>query len=131
MLLIEPRQDGWTGEICPNGLCDYKFHSKLKGKFNRRNIRPTLLCGSKSLAIKNKRKQNISLAKMRIFWWMFNHRRKDKVEIRLFSNKIKVLPIENKMQETWLKWFGDMRRRPIRYNGGSCSKKGEEHQTKV
>ena len=45
--------------------------------------------------------------------WMCGHTRKDKIRNELIRNKVGVVPIEEKMRETRLKWFDHMRRRPV------------------
>jgi len=45
--------------------------------------------------------------------WMCGHTRKDKIRNKVIRNKVRVLPIEEKMRETRLKWFGHVRRRLI------------------
>ena len=44
--------------------------------------------------------------------WMCGHTRKDKIRNEVIRNKIEVVPIEEKMRETRLRWFGHVRRRP-------------------
>ncbi|WP_317593309.1 hypothetical protein, partial [Lactiplantibacillus plantarum] len=92
-------------------LCDGKIPLKLKGKFYRRAIRPVLLYGSECWAVKYQHEQKTSVAEMRMLRWMCGHTRKDKIRNEVIRNKVGVVPIEEKMRETRLRWFGHVRRR--------------------
>ena len=45
--------------------------------------------------------------------WMCSHIRKDKIRNEVIRNKVRVVPIEEKMRETRLRWFDHVRRRPV------------------
>ena len=44
--------------------------------------------------------------------WMCIYIRKDKIRNEVICNKVGVMPIEEKMKETRLRWFGHVRKRP-------------------
>ena len=94
-------------------LCDGKIPLKLKGKFYRTVIRPVLLYGSECWAIKYQHEQKTSVAEMRMLRWMCGHTKKYKIRNEIIRNKVGVVPIEEKMRETRLRWFGHVRRRPV------------------
>ena len=48
---------------------------------------------------------------MRIQRWMCGYIRKDNIRNEVIRNKVGVVPIEEKMRETRLKWFNHVRRR--------------------
>ena len=54
----------------------------------------------------------MSVAEMRILRWMCGKTRRDKVRNEDILMKIGVTPIEEKMIENHLRWFGHVRRRP-------------------
>ena len=89
-----------------------KIPLKLKGKFYRTVIRPILLYGSECWTVKYQYEQKMSVVEMRMLRWMCGHTRKDKIRNEVIRNKVGVVPIEEKMRETRLKWFGHVRRRP-------------------
>ncbi|XP_070046511.1 uncharacterized protein [Nicotiana tomentosiformis] len=89
-------------------LCDKKVPRKLKGQFYRVVVRPTMLYGAECWPVKIAHVQKLNVAEMRMLRWMCGH-------IKLYRNevirdKVGVDPIEDKMQEVQLKWFGHVRR---------------------
>ncbi|CAH9118493.1 unnamed protein product [Cuscuta europaea] len=44
--------------------------------------------------------------------WMCGHTRKDRLRNEVIRQKVGVAPIEDKMQESRLRWFGHVHRRP-------------------
>ena len=60
-------------------LCDRKVPHKVKGKFYRTAIRPTILYGSECWAGNGQHEQKVGVAEMRMLRWMCGHTRKDKV----------------------------------------------------
>jgi len=46
---------------------------------------------------------------------MCGHTRKDKIQNGVVREKISVAPIEEKMTENWLRWFGHVQRSPKRH----------------
>ena len=49
---------------------------------------------------------------MRKLRWMCDYTRKDRIRNEVIREKIGVAPIEEKMTENWLRWFGHVQRRP-------------------
>ena len=60
-------------------LCYCRIPIKLKGKFYKIAIRPTMLYGTKYQAIKKKHIHKMSVVKMRILRWINGNTRKDKI----------------------------------------------------
>ena len=44
---------------------------------------------------------------------MCGHTRKNKIRNEVIRNKVGVVAIEEKMRETWLRWFGHVRRKLV------------------
>ena len=65
MLAIESNQD------------DRRVPQKLKGKFYRTAIRPTMLYGAECLPTKRRHVQQISVAEMRMLRWICGYTRRD------------------------------------------------------
>ena len=105
---------GWLKWKSASGfLCDKDMPQRLKGKFYRTAIRPALLYGSECWAVKHCHIQKMSVAEMRMLRWMCGHTRKDRLRNEVIREKVKVAPIEDKMMENRLRWFGHVRRRPM------------------
>ena len=84
----------------------------LKGKFYRTAVRLSLLYGTECWAIKKQHTHKISVAEMRMLRWMCGKTRMDKVRNEDIRSLVGVAPIEDKMKENRLRWFGHIVRRP-------------------
>ena len=82
----------------------------LKGKFYRTVVRPSLLYGTECWTIKKQHTQKISVAEMRMLRWMCGKTRMDKVRNEDIRSLVGVAPIEDKMREHRLRWFGHIGR---------------------
>ena len=112
--VIHRIQAGWMKWRNASGvICDRKIPVKLKGKFYRTAIRPAMLYGSECWALKGQHEHKIGVAEMRMLRWMSGYTRKDRLRNDYIREKIGVAPIEEKMTEGRLRWFGHVQRRPI------------------
>ncbi|MCX8759408.1 reverse transcriptase domain-containing protein [Vibrio parahaemolyticus] len=104
---------GWMKWRNASGvLCDRRLPAKLKGKFYRTAIRPSLLYGSECWTVKHDHTQKIHVAEMRMLRWMSGNTIRDKLKNDFIRHKIGVAPIEDKLRENRLRWFGHILRRP-------------------
>ncbi|XP_019238436.1 PREDICTED: uncharacterized protein LOC109218522 [Nicotiana attenuata] len=92
-------------------LCDKKVPPRLKGKFYRVVVRPTMLYVAECWPIKNFHFQRMKVAKMRMLRWMCGHTRIDKIRNEVIRDKVGVAPVDDKMRELRLRWFGHVQRR--------------------
>jgi hypothetical protein len=107
-------QAGWMKWRSASGvICDRKVPLKLKGKFYRTAIRPAMLYGTECWAVKSQQEHKLSVAEMRMLRWMSGHTRLDRIRNECIREKVGVAPIEEKMVESRLRWFGHVRRRPL------------------
>ena len=81
----------------------------LKGKFYRTVVRPSLLYGTECWTNKKQHTQKINIADMRMLRWMCDKTNMDKVRNENIRMLIGIAPIENKMKENRLRWFGHIR----------------------
>jgi hypothetical protein len=93
-------------------LCDKKVPNKLKGKFYRTVIRPVMLYGAECWATKGQHIQKMSVAEMRMLRWIRGHTRKDRIRNDDIRDKLRVAPIQEKLIQNRLRWFGHIQRKP-------------------
>jgi hypothetical protein len=104
---------GWMKWRQASGvLCDRKVPQKLKGKFYRTAIRPAMLYGAECWPTKRRHIQQLGVAEMRMLRWICGHTRKDRVRNDDIRERVGVAPIEEKVVQHRLRWFGHIERRP-------------------
>src|SRR6266542_1300545 len=64
------------------------------------------------LASKRRYVQQLSVAEMRMLRWMCGHTRRDRVRNEDIRDRVGVVPIEEKLVQHRLRWFGYIQRRP-------------------
>jgi hypothetical protein len=94
-------------------LCDKRVPQKLKGKFYRTAIRPAILYGAEYWPTKRRHAQQLSVAEMRMLRWICGHTRMDRVRNDDIRDRLGVAPIEEKLVQRRLRWFGHVQRRPL------------------
>ncbi|KAF3634913.1 putative pre-mRNA-processing factor 6-like [Capsicum annuum] len=103
-------------------LCDKKVSPKLKGKFYRVAVRPTMLYGVEFWPVKNSYIQKLKVAEMRMLQWMCGLTRKDKVRNKIIREKVRVISVEDKLREVRLRWFKHVMRRCMNALAPRCEK---------
>ncbi|XP_009779407.1 uncharacterized protein LOC142163472 [Nicotiana tabacum] len=72
---------------------------RLKGKFYRVVVRPSMLCGVERWSVKKSHVQKMSVVEMRMLRWMCVHTRKDKIKYEIIRDKVGVAAVEDKLRE--------------------------------
>jgi hypothetical protein len=85
---------------------------RLKGKFYRTAIRPAMLYGAECWPTKRRHVHLLSVAEMRMLRWFCGHTRRDRVRNEEIRDRVGVAPIEEKLIQHRLRWFGHVQRRP-------------------
>ena len=85
---------------------------KLKGKFCRTAIRPAMLYGAEFWPTKRRHVQQLSVVDMRMLRWFCGHTRRDRVRNEVIRERVEVAPIEEKLTQYQLRWFGHIQRKP-------------------
>ncbi|XP_019259063.1 PREDICTED: uncharacterized protein LOC109237238 [Nicotiana attenuata] len=80
-------------------------------KFYRAVIRPAMLYEAECLPVKISFVYKMKVVAMRILRWMWGHTRLDRIRNEVIRDKVGVAPVEDKMREARLKWFGHVMRR--------------------
>jgi hypothetical protein len=65
------------------------------------------------LAYKRRHVQQLSVAEMRMLRWICGHTRMDRVRNDDIRDRLGVAPIEEKLVQHRLRWFGHVQRRPL------------------
>jgi hypothetical protein len=84
---------------------------KLKGKFYRTAIRPAMLYGAECWPTKRRHVQQLNVAEMRMLRWICGHTRRYRVRNDDIRERVGVAPIEEKLMQHRLRWFGHIQRR--------------------
>ncbi|KAG2648405.1 hypothetical protein PVAP13_1NG029600 [Panicum virgatum] len=104
---------GWLKWRQASGvLCDRRVPQKLKGKFYRTAIRPAMLYGAECWPTKSRHVQQLSVAEMRMLRWFCGHTRRDRVWNEVIWERVGMTPIDEKLTQHRLRWFGHVQRRP-------------------
>ena len=94
------------------GSTQVEVPQKLKGKFYRMAIRPAMLYGAEYWPTKRRQVQQLSVAEMRMLRWICGHTRMNRVRNDDKRDRLGVAPIEEKLVQHRLRWFGHVQRRP-------------------
>ncbi|XP_070012748.1 uncharacterized protein [Nicotiana sylvestris] len=84
---------------------------RLKGKFYKVVVRPTMLYVAECWPVKSSHVQQMKVAEMRMLRWMCGHTRLDRIRNEVIRDKVGVAPVEAKMHEARWRWFGYVKRR--------------------
>jgi len=84
---------------------------RLKGKFYRIVIRPIMLYGEEYWPVKTSHVQKLRFAVMGMMRWMCDHGKRDKIRNEDIQDKVGVACMVDKMRETRMKWFIDVKTR--------------------
>ncbi|XP_019257880.1 PREDICTED: uncharacterized protein LOC109236117 [Nicotiana attenuata] len=90
-----------------------KVPPELKGKFYRTVVRPAMLYGAECWPVKKSHIQKMKVVEMRMLRWMFVHIKLDKIRNDDIRVKVGVAPMEDRMREAKLRWFGHVKRRSL------------------
>ena len=55
----------------------------------------------------------VDVAEMRMFRWMCGYIRLDRIKNVMITERVGVAPLEDKLRETRLRWFGHVKRRNV------------------
>jgi len=94
-------------------LYDQRISFKLKGKVYRMVVRPTLLYGAECWPTKKTQAQSLMVTEMKMIRWMCGYTRQDRVRNIVIRERVGVAPLEEKLREARLRWFGHIKRRSV------------------
>ena len=76
-------------------------------------VRPSLLYETEYWPIKNTQAQRLMVAEMRMIWLMCGYTRLDRIRNVVIRERVRVAPLEDKLRESRLRWFGHVKRRSV------------------
>ena len=104
-------QSGWNSWRKLTGiLCARRVSVSLKGKIYKTAVRPAMLYGSETWAVKRTQEKRMNVAEMRMLRWMCGVTRRDRVRNEHIRGTVKVAELSSKMQERRLNWYGHVMR---------------------
>ncbi|XP_019259594.1 PREDICTED: uncharacterized protein LOC109237707 [Nicotiana attenuata] len=95
---------------------------RLKGEFYKVLARPAMLYGAECWPVKNFHVQQMKVAAMRMLRWMCEHSMLDRFRNEVILDKVRVAPVEEKIREASLRWFGHVKRRNIDASVRRCER---------
>ena len=105
-------QSGWKIWKRVSGvLCDRRMNVKINGNVYRTVVRPALMYGAETWALKKAQKKKLEVAEMRMLRWMCGVTKLDKITNERIRGTTKVGKITKKVQERRLKRYGHVMRR--------------------
>ncbi|VFQ87431.1 unnamed protein product [Cuscuta campestris] len=82
----------------------------MKGKFYRSVVRHVMLYGAECWAVKKTHVRRLHAAEMRMLRWMCGKTRLDRISNEVIRRQVGMVPVEDKLREARLRWFGHVRR---------------------
>ena len=129
-------QTGWQNWKRVSGiLCDRRISLRVNGKVYKTVVRPGMMYGAETWAVKKAQEKKLDVAEMRMLRWMSGVTKLDRIRNERIRGTTKVGEISKKVQESRLKWYGHVLRREDEYVGKRVmamevpGKKGEEYQS--
>ena len=99
-------------------LCDRRMKVKIKGKVYKTIVRPAMVYGAETWAVKKAHEKKMEVANMKILQrWMCGVTRLDKIRNEKIRGSTKVGEISKKVQLRRMQWYGHVVRRDEEYLG--------------
>ena len=77
-------------------LCDKKMSLRIKGKVYKSVVRPAMMYGAETWALKKIHEKRFEVAEMRMLRWSCGVTRLDRIRNEVIRNKIKVIEVSKK-----------------------------------
>ena len=107
-----------------------KFESR--GEVYKTVVRPAMMYGAETWAVKKAQEKKLDVAEMRMLRWISGVTKMDRIRNERIRGTTKVGEISKKVQESRLTWYGHVLRREDEYVGKRVmcrGKEGEEDQS--
>uniref|UniRef100_A0A3B3I9A4 ribonuclease H n=1 Tax=Oryzias latipes TaxID=8090 RepID=A0A3B3I9A4_ORYLA len=111
-------QAGWSGWRKVSGvLCDRRVSARLKGKVYKTVVRPALLYGLETVAVRQIQEDDLEVAEMKMLRFSLGVTRLDRIRNEYIRGTAHVACVSDKVREARLRWFGHVQRRDSGYIG--------------
>ena len=105
-------QAGWNGWRKESGvICDNRLQARVKGKVYSSVVRPAMVYGLETVAVKKKQVEEIEVAEMKMLRFAIGVMRKDKIRNEYIRGTFKVERLGMKMREGRVRWYGHVMKR--------------------
>ena len=92
-------------------LCDRRISLRVKGKVYKTVVRPEMMYGAETWAVKKAQEKKLDVAEMGMLRWMNGVTKLDRIRNERIRGTSKVGEISKKVRESRLKWYGHVLRR--------------------
>ncbi|KAK3528688.1 hypothetical protein QTP70_009065 [Hemibagrus guttatus] len=105
-------QAGWNGWRKVSGvLCDQKISARIKGKVYRTVVRPAMLYGLETVALRKRQESELEVAELKMLRFSLGVTRLDRIRNEYIRGTAHVGRLGDKVREARLRWFGHVQRR--------------------
>ncbi|RJG11798.1 hypothetical protein D4A39_16960, partial [Alcanivorax profundi] len=111
-------QAGWNGWRKVSGvLCDKSVPARVKGKVYRTVVRPAMLYGLETVALRKRQEEELEVAELKMLRFSLGVTRMDRIRNEYIRGTAHVRRFRDKIREARLRWFGHVQRRESEYIG--------------
>ena len=111
-------QAGWNGWRKVSGvLCDRRVSARMKGKVFKTVVRPAMLYGLETVALKKRQEAELEVAELKMLRFSLGVTRTDRIRNEFIRGTDHVRCFGDKVREARLRWFGHVQRRESEYIG--------------
>lgn len=104
---------GWAKWREVSGVvCDRRMPRKLKIKIYETVIRPVMLYGAETWALRKKEEEMMERTEMRMLRWMLGISLRDRLRNEEIRRRAGIVKISDKIREARLRWYGHVLRKP-------------------
>ena len=97
--------------------CDRRMKVKIKGTVYEAIIRPAMVYGAETWAVKKAHERKMEVAEIKMLRWMCAVTRRDKIRNEKIRGSTEVGEISKKVHERRMRWYGHVMRRDEEYVG--------------
>ncbi|KAK2849596.1 hypothetical protein Q5P01_009430 [Channa striata] len=122
-LLLQCKFVGKAQEVCTSlstedsWIMMKRVSARLKGKVYRTVVRPALLYGLETVAVRKRQEAEMETAEMKMLRFSLGVTRLDRIRNEFIRGTAHVACVSNKVREARLRWFGHVQRRDSEYIG--------------